>query len=168
MATKVPSPRELQRRTALAHLDAEELLLKISSERAAIDSRSKSSGVPPAELGALFATLVAMTERIVEGLDVPIGVPVEQAADRLAVTSPTVRKWLAEGLLQRTADRKPVEIDPHSLLQLEHALDAVRDNYPSRQWGKALAAFLHDQDLQRQPWATKGLSEFERGELVEH
>ncbi len=167
MATTIPAPRELQRRTALARLDAEELLLKISSEQAAIDRWSESSGAQPAELRALFATLAAITERIVEGLDVPIGVPVAQAADRLGVTAPTIRKWLAEGLLQRTAGRKPVEIDPHSLIQLQHALNAVRENYPARQWGKALAAFLQDQDLQRQPWARKGLSAFDRGERVE-
>ena len=108
-----------------------------------------------------------LARRILDSLDVPIGVTVEQAAERLGVTAPTVRKWLKEGLLQRTEGRKPVEVDPRSLIELHRALATVRESYPSRQWSKALAAYLHDRDLQGQAWFSKGRGEFERGEFIE-
>ena len=97
----------------------------------------------------------------------PIGVTVEQAAERLDVTTPTVRKWLKEGLLRRTEGRKPVEVDPGSLIELHRALTTVRESYPSRQWSKALAAYLHDRDLQSQAWFSKGRDELRRGEFIE-
>ena len=154
--------------TALAHLDAEELLLEITNERASISASSESPDVSPAVLSAVLASLAEIAQRIVETLDAPIGVPVEQAAERLDVTAPTVRKWLQDGLLQRTEGRKPVEIEPRSLIELQRVLATVRAAYPARQWSKALAAYLHDRDLQGQSWASKGRGEFERGEFIEH
>lgn len=168
MATALPKPRDLQRMTALAHLDAEELLLEITNGRASIRASSESPEVASAELSTVLASLAEIAQRIVETLDSPIGVPVEQAAERLDVTPPTIRKWLKDGLLKRTEGRKPVEIEPRSLIELQHALATVRDGYPARQWSKALAAYLHDRDLQGQSWATKGRDEFERGEFIEH
>jgi len=168
MATALPKPRELQRMTALAHLDAEELLFEITNERATSRASSESPEVSSAELNTVLASLAEIAQRIVDTLDAPIGVPVEQAAERLDVTAPTIRKWLKDGLLQRTEGRKPVEIEPRSLIELQHALATVRDGYPARQWSKALAAYLHDRDLRGQSWATKGRDEFERGEFIEH
>lgn len=152
--------------TALAHLDAEELLFEITNERAS--SRADSREVSSAELNTVLASLAEIAQRIIETLDAPIGVPVEQAAERLDVTAPTIRKWLKDGLLERTEGRKPVEIEPRSLIELQHGLATIRDGYPARQWSKALAAYLHDRDLQGQSWATKGRDEFERGEFIEH
>ena len=55
---------------------------------------------------------------------------------------------------------------PRELIELHRALATVRESYPARQWSKALAAYLHDRDLQGQgqTWFGKGRSEFERGE----
>jgi hypothetical protein len=53
-----------------------------------------------------------LSRRMRDTLDVPFGATVEQAAERLEVASPTVRKWLKEGLLKRVKGRKPAEIDP--------------------------------------------------------
>lgn len=167
MSATLPKPRELQRRTALAHLDAEELRLAIENKLASISASPKPSSVPPAVLGALLESLAELTQRILERLDVPVGVTVGQAAERLDVTPPTIRKWLREGLLRTTAGRKPVEVDPRSLIELQGPLATVRETYPSRQWSKALAAYLHDRELQDQPWAVEGRHEFERGEFVE-
>jgi transposase-like protein len=167
MSTTLPKPRELQRMTALAHLDAEELRLEVESEQASISASADSPGVSQAEYGKLLERWALLTRRILETLDVPIGVTVEQAAERLDITSPTVRKWLKEGLLRRTEGRKPVEVDPRSLIELQHVLVRVRDSYPARQWSKALAAYLHDRDLQSQTWVTEGRGEFERGEFIE-
>lgn len=167
MSTTLPKPRELQRMTALVRLDAEELRLEIEREQASINASPESPDIPSATLNAVLASLAELTQRILERLDVPIGVTVEQAAERLHVTAPTVRKWLRDGLLQHTTGRKPVEIDPRSLLELQRALVRVRDSYPAREWSKALAAYLHDRDLQSQAWSIKGHDEFERGEFIE-
>jgi len=153
---------------ALAHLDAEELRLEVENEQASISASPDSSGVPQAEVGELLERLARLTQRILQTLDAPIGVTVDQAAERLDVTTPTVRKWLKEGLLRRVADRKPVEVDPRSLIELQRVLTGVRDSFPARQWSKALAAYLHDRDLQSQAWFVKGRQEFERSEFVEH
>jgi len=154
--------------TALAHLDAEELLLEITSERASIHASSEAPDVSPAVLNAVLTSLAEIAQRIVETLDAPIGVPVEQAAERLDVTAPTVRKWLKDGLLRRTEGRKPLEVEPRSLIEVQHVLARVRDAYPAQQWSKVLAAYLHDRDLQGQSWASKGQRELERGEFIEH
>jgi hypothetical protein len=167
MSTTVPKPRELQRMAALAHLEAEELRLEMESEQASISASAGSGGASRAEYGALLERWAQLTRRIVEALDAPIGVTVEQAAERLDVTAPTVRKWLGEGLLSRVPGRKPVEVDPRSLIELQRALARVREGYPARQWSKALAAYLHDRDLQGQAWVSRGRRERERGEFVE-
>jgi transposase-like protein len=153
--------------TALAHLDAEELRLEVEGEQASISASADSPNVSLVEYGKLLERWAQLTQRILAALDVPIGVTVEQAAERLDVTAPTVRKWLKEGLLQRTEGRKPVEVDPRSLIELQRILAGVREIYPARQWSKALAAYLHDRDLQGQASFVEGRREFERGEFVE-
>jgi Homeodomain-like domain len=167
MATTVPKPRQLQRMTALAHLDAEELRLEVEHERASVEAAAGAKGLSATELDEFLERLSALSRRILDTLDAPIGVTVEQAAERLDVTAPTVRKWLKEGLLDQTKGRKPTEVDPRSLIEVGRALSAVRANYPARQWGKAIAAYLHDRDLQNEGWVAKGLREFDRSEFVE-
>jgi hypothetical protein len=167
MSTTLPKPRQLQRITALAHLDAEELRIEIENEQATINASSGSPALERAEMNTLLEGLARLTGRILQALDLPIGVTVDQAAERLDVTTPTVRKWLKDGLLRRLEGRKPVEVDPRSVIELQHALSKVRDSYPARQWSKALSAYLHDRDLQSQAWVADGRGEFERGEFVE-
>lgn len=166
--TTVPKPRQLQRMAALAHLDAEELRLEVERERANIRASASLDGLSPEELDNFLDRLSELSRRMLNTLDAPIGLSVEQAAERLDVTAPTIRKWLKDGLLTQTVRRKPVEIDPRSLIEVQHALSSVRANYPARQWTKALAAYLHDRDLQSQDWAIEGMREFEHGEYVEH
>jgi DNA-binding IclR family transcriptional regulator len=166
MSTALPKPRQLQRIAALAYLDAEDLRMQIESEQARIDASSDSHLLELAELSALLDRVARRTQRLLETLDVPIGVTVDQVAERLDVTAPTVRKWLKEGFLQRVEGRKPVEVDPRSLIELQRVMAGVRKIFPARQWSKALAAYLHDRDLQSQVGVVKGRQEFERGEFV--
>lgn len=168
MATTVPKPRQLQRMAALAHLDAEELRLEVERERANIMAATSPADLSPHELDGFLDRLSELSRRMLDTLDAPIGLSVEQAAERLDVTAPTIRKWLKDGLLSQTPGRKPAEIDPRSLIEVQRALSSVRANYPTRQWTKALAAYMHDRDLQSQDWVAEGLREFERGEFVEH
>jgi transposase len=151
---------------ALAHLDAEELRLEVEHERASIRAASLAE-LSREELDSFLDRISELSRRMLSTLDAPIGLSVEQAAKRLGVTAPTIRKWLKDGLLTQTAGRKPAEIDPHSLIEVQRVLSSVRTNYPARQWSKALAAYLHDRDLQSQDWVAEGMHEFEHGEFLE-
>ena len=75
------------------------------------------------------------------------GLSVAQAAGRLEVSEPTIRKWLAEGLLERVEVHKPLEITQRSVIEVERVLGTIRESYPARPWSEALAAFLRDRDL---------------------
>jgi transposase len=108
-----------------------------------------------------------LSARVQKALDVPAGLSVAQAAERLKVSEPTVRKWVAEGLLERATGRKPAEISQRSVIDIERVLATVRESYPARRWTEALAAFLHDRDLLGQEWAQEGIEQLRRGELVE-
>ena len=44
---------------------------------------------------------------------------------------------------EKIEGRKPVEISQRSVIDLERILQGVRDTFPTHQWTKALAAFLH-------------------------
>lgn len=57
--------------------------------------------------------------------------------------------------------------DRGSAIDVERALDTIRESYPARRWSEALAAFLHDRDLLGQDWAREGIGQLRRGELVE-
>jgi DNA-binding CsgD family transcriptional regulator len=155
----VEAPTQLRRRAALAQLEAEELAELVTELRSS--SRSK------AKLERALAQLEALSARMQITLQWSGGLTVSQTAERLDVSEPTVRKWLTEGLLEPIEGRKPVEISQRSVIDLERILQGVRDAFPTQQWTKALAAFLHDRDLQSQPSFVKGRQEYERGEFVE-
>lgn len=153
------APAQLRRRAALARLEAEELADTVSELRTA--SLSK------AELERLLERVEVLSARVQKALDLPGGLSVAQAAERLEVSEPTIRKWLAEGLLERVEDQKPVEITQRSVIEVERVLGTVRESYPARRWSEALAAFLHDRDLLGREWAREGVEQLRRGELIE-
>lgn len=153
------APTQLRRRAALARLEAEELADAVSELRTA--SLSKS------ELERVLERVEALSARVQKALDLPGGLSVAQAAERLEVSEPTVRKWLTEGLLERVEGHKPVEITQRSVIEVERVLDTVRESYPARRWSEALAAFLHDRDLLGQGWAREGVEQLRQGELIE-
>jgi Sigma-70, region 4 len=153
------APTQLRRRAALARLEAEELADAVSELRATFRSKS--------ELERALERVEALSARVQKALDLPGGLSVAQAAERLEVSEPTVRKWLAEGLLEQVEDHKPVEIAQRSVIDVERVLDTVRESYPSRRWSEALAAFLHDRDLLGQDWAREGVEQLRHGELIE-
>lgn len=153
------APAQLRRRAALARLEAEELADAVSELRTA--SLSK------AELERVLERVEALSARVQKALDLPGGLSVAQAAERLEVSEPTIRKWLTEGLLERVEGHKPVEIAQRSVIEVERVLDTIRKSYPARRWSVALAAFLHDRDLLGQKWAREGVEQLRRGELIE-
>jgi len=153
------APTQLRRRTALARLEAEELADAVSELRTASVSKS--------ELERALERVEALSARVQKALDLPGGLSVAQAAERLEVSEPTIRKWLAESLLERVEDHKPVEITQRSVIEVERVLGTVRESYPARRWSEALAAFLHDRDLLEQGWAREGVEQLRQGELIE-
>ncbi|NLT06675.1 MAG: hypothetical protein GXY03_10255 [Solirubrobacterales bacterium] len=94
-----------------------------------------------------------------------VGISVEQAARRLQASQPTIRKWIGEGFLDAIPGRRPVEVDPRSVVRVERVLENVREAYPSREWTRALAAFLHDRDLTRELGVAEAMAE--RGGYVD-
>jgi len=152
-------PTQLRRRAALARLEAEELADAVSEMRTT--SLSKS------ELERALERVEALSARVQKALDLSGGLSVAQAAERLEVSEPTTRKWLAEGLLERVEGHKPVEITQRSVIEVERALGTVRESYPARRWSEALAAFLHDRDLLGQDWVREGVEQLRQGELIE-
>jgi Rad3-related DNA helicase len=153
------APTQLRRRAALARLEAEELADAVSELRTA--SLSKP------DLERALERVEALSARVQKALDLPGGLSVAQAAERLEVSEPTVRKWLAAGLLERVEDHKPVEIAQRSVIEVGRVLGRVRESYPARRWSEALAALLHDRDLLGQEWAREGVEQVRRGELIE-
>jgi hypothetical protein len=153
------APTQLRRRAALARLEAEELADAVSELRTA--SLSKP------ELERVLERVEALSSRVQKALDLPGGLSVAQAAERLEVSEPTIRKWLAEGLLERVEGHKPVEIAQRSVIEVERVLGRVRESYPARRWSEVLAAFLHDRDLLGQEWAGEGVEQLRHGGLIE-
>lgn len=164
MSRPTTKPIQVRRQAGLALLEAEELLDRVARERAALDAPRDSA------LDALketFDRIEEIARRLRDALGNTGGVSVEQTAQRLGVTAPTVRKWIREDFLQAVPGRKPVEVDPRSVVRVERVLDAVRAAYPTRQWSRALAALLHDRDLLAQDWAREGIAQAKRDEFVD-
>lgn len=153
------APAQLRRRAALARLEAEELADAVAELRA-----TSLSGT---ELKRALERVETLSARVQKALDLPAGLSVAQAAERLEVSEPTVRKWVAEGLLEPVSGRKPTEVSQRSVIDVERVLATVRESYPARRWSEALAAFLHDRDLLGQEWAREGVEQLRRGELIE-
>ncbi|HMI82266.1 MAG TPA: hypothetical protein VK480_10800 [Solirubrobacterales bacterium] len=153
------APTQLRRRAALARLEAEELADAVSELR--------SASLSGEELRQALEQVEALSARVQKALDLPGGLSVAQAAERLEVSEPTIRKWLAEGLLERAGERKPAEVSQRSVIEVERVLGRVRKSYPARRWSEALAAFLHDRDLLDQEWVREGTEQLRRGELIE-
>jgi len=148
----------------LAAVDAEEILERLARERQALE-HGLSNDVRP-RLSDVWEWLETALQDLREALG-SAGLTVEQTARRLDVSQPTVRKWIKEGLLRQLPDRKPLEVEPRSIVEVERVLANVKASYPSRQWTQALAAFLHDRDLLQTGWASEGAVDFQRGEFVE-
>lgn len=105
-----------------------------------------------------------LSARVQKALDLPGGLSVAQAAERLEVSEPTVRKWLVEGLLERVEDHKPVEIAQRSVIEVERALDTGPRELP----GEALERGARrlpctTATLLGQEWVREGVEQLRHG-----
>lgn len=162
MATLTRS--QLARRTGLARMELEDLARTVDAHREQIKhGRSKRSSADTlARMDAIAERLRELAQTLADS----IGVTIEQAAAILEVSQPTVRKWLREGLLERVPDSRPAQLTPASVLSVRDILARVRENYPEREWTRALAAYLHDRNLQARPWLREGLAAFRAGKFA--
>lgn len=156
--------KQVERGAALARLEAEEVRDAVASLGVALSGSARLDRSVRERLDELSTA----TERLRAAFDeIPVGLTVAQAAFRLDVSIPTIKKWIRERLLESVPGRSPVEVTQFSVVRVERVLDNVRSVYPARKWTMALAAFLHDQDLQSQDWFSEGVEQFRRGEYVE-
>ncbi len=158
------SRSQLARRTGLARLEVEDLAREIYGHREELKhgpaKRSRADTL------AWIEAIVEKLEGLAQTLAATVGVTVDQAASMLEVSQPTVRKWLREGLLKRAPDSRPTQLTPESVISVRDVLARVRENYPEREWTRALAAYLHDQDLHAEPWFREGLAAFRAGKFA--
>ena len=147
----------------MARLESEHLRSIIASLRADLERRGRRRS--SAEILELVSELEAGLDALTEALDVPVGLSVGQAASRLGVSEPTVRKWLRAGLLDAVPARKPIQVSHDSLVRLEALLSRVREALPERNTARALAAYLHDRAVLDEDWVAKGVAAYRRGEF---
>lgn len=157
------SKRQLERRTGMARLESEKLRSLIATLRADLERPGRRRSA--AEILDLVSELETGLDALTEALDVPVGLSVGQTASRLGVSEPTVRKWLAEGLLDAVPARKPIEVSQDSLVRLEALLARVSEALPERNMARALAVYLHDRALLDEDWVAEGIAAFRRGEF---
>ena len=164
MPSSPVTPKRTRSEAGLALVDTEQMLDQVAREREALEQGSAKDLRPQVSdfLEQIEATALRLRDTLGD-----VGISVEQSARRLQVSQPTIRKWIGEGLLDAIPDRKPVEVDPRSVVRVERVLENVRKSYPSRDWTRALAAFLHDRDLVQKLGVAEAIEEIERGKFVE-
>jgi hypothetical protein len=155
--------KQLERGAALARMEAEEVADAVARLHAAMSDASSADHTVRAQLEEVRAASARLQQVFDE---IHVGLTVAQAAERLDVSVPTVHKWIRESLLEALPERSPTEVTQHSVIRAERILENVRVAYPARQWTRALAAYLHDRDLQRQDWFEEGAAALGRGERV--
>jgi hypothetical protein len=113
----MPTKRQLERSLARVHLQAEAIAFEL------IELQELSLSVS-AEIQTQLEAVLAANQRLRQILNgTPVGVLVSEAAARLEVSVPTVKKWVRLGLLDAAVARHPTEITANSLLRVEHAIN---------------------------------------------
>lgn len=144
--TEALTPRKLARRVGQARLEAEEakrLLAEAQERLTELEAGSR-------KLEHLLKLLREAREtlaRLDDALPRQLGVSVGQAAERLQVSQPTVRKWVRDGYLRALPEVKPAEISTESVLEMHAVLRRVCQAADEREPARALAAYLHDRAI---------------------
>ncbi|MGI9023346.1 MAG: hypothetical protein ACR2HV_08975 [Acidimicrobiales bacterium] len=72
------------------------------------------------------------------------GAKVSEAAQVLSLSQPTVRAWIASGLLEPIAGTTPVRVDVRSLADVKRALDLIRRHKDDRRLLADVMRILRD------------------------
>jgi len=115
---------------------------------------------------------VAVVERELEqakqtvDADAP-ALTVPEAAEELGVSRPTVRSWIAKGLLNVVADTSPQRVKFASVQQLKKRLGKLRSVAKDERRFSQLLREAADQRALEQPGAREGLRDALAGDTVE-
>jgi excisionase family DNA binding protein len=121
---------------------------------------------------ALSTGDVAVVERELEqakqtvDADAP-ALTVPEAADELDVSRPTVRSWIAKGLLDVVADTSPQRVKFASVQQLKKRLSKLRALAKDERRFSQLLREAADERALEQPGAREGLRDALAGDTVE-
>jgi excisionase family DNA binding protein len=100
------------------------------------------------------------------GTDAP-ALTVPEAAEELGVSRPTVRSWIAKGLLDVVADSSPRRVTFSSVRQLEERLGKLRALAKDERRFSQLLQEAADQRALAQPGAREGLQDALVGDVVD-
>lgn len=157
------TPLQRKRRTGEARFRTEALFRDLDRKVRELEGERERGD---AELTAIREAADRLGEILRILNEVAPGLTVEQASQKLGVSAPTVRHLARRGLLEQVPDRKPMEFVQASVLKLADAFDQAAAVYPGTDRGRALAAYLHDRDVQDQDWFRKGVSDYEARRLI--
>lgn len=121
---------------------------------------------------ALSSGDVAVAERALEQAkkavyaDAP-ALTVPEVADELGVSRPTVRSWIAKGLLDLVADTSPRRVTFASVQRLKERLTKLRAIAKDERRFAQLLSEAADQRALTQPGAQEGLQDALAGETVD-
>lgn len=93
------------------------------------------------------------------------GAKVSEAAALLGLSQPTVRAWLAAGVLTPVADLRPARVDLSSLAAVKRTVDLVRMHGDDRHL--LLGVLRHLRDGAAMAGAEAGLDDLRAGRLVD-
>lgn len=99
------------------------------------------------------------------GTDAP-ALTVPEAAEELGVSRPTVRSWIAKGLLDVVADTSPQGVRFASVQQLKEHLGRLRALAKDERRFSQLLREAADQRALQQPGAREGLKDALAGDTV--
>ncbi len=121
---------------------------------------------------ALSSGDVAVAERVLEQAkrtvytDAP-ALTVPEVADELGVSRPTVRSWIAKGLLDVVADTSPRRVKFASVQELKERLARLRALAKDERRFSQLLREAADQRALAQPGAREGLQDALAGDTVD-
>jgi len=92
---------------------------------------------------------------------------VPEVADELGVSRPTVRSWIAKGLLDVVAGTSPVRVRFASVQQLKERLGKLRELATDERRYSQLLREAADQRALAQPGAREGLEDALAGDTVD-
>jgi excisionase family DNA binding protein len=94
------------------------------------------------------------------------GAKVSEAADLLRISQPTVRAWIASGVLSPAPGSKPVRVDLLSLADVKRALDLIRDHIDDRQLLVHVMRLVRDRAALEGDDVRKGFEDVAAGRVV--
>lgn len=124
------------------------------------DARLALEATDPAVTRRFLQAILERAEGLVDG-----GISVADAADALGVSAPTVRNWLAQGVLDRVRRPGPVKITESSLGEALAAVTTIRELEGDNRKMRLVLNALEDRRTRDR--LRDSIAELEAGDYVE-